>query len=83
MKKMLIALAIAGFSAAPVMAQDLEAGCEAYAAENGTDASGCACLAETADADVAEELMMVAGPEDFDGLSDDAKAAIGACFPAA
>ncbi|PQA88157.1 hypothetical protein [Hyphococcus luteus] len=83
MKKIALALALTGFAMAPAYAGDLEGHCEAYAEENGTDASGCACLAETADADATEELLAVAAPEDLEGLSDDAKAAIEACFPAA
>ncbi len=81
MKKMTIALALAGFWAAPAYASDLEAHCEAYAAENGVDASGCACLAETADADATEELLAVNSPEDVEAVSDSAKEAIAACFP--
>ena len=83
MKKLAIALVTAGFMAAPAYAGDLQGKCEAYAAENGTDASGCACLADAADASATEELMAVAAPEDIDGLSDDAKAVIQACFPEA
>lgn len=83
MKKIALALALTGFAMAPAYAGDLKGHCEDYAAENGTDASGCACLAETADADATEELLAVASPEDLEGLSDDAKAAIEACFPAA
>ncbi len=84
MKKLIIALALAGFSAAPVLASsDLEGHCEAYAAENGTDASGCACLAETADADATAELLAVQSEADLEALSDNAKGAIEACFPAA
>ncbi|WP_428407310.1 hypothetical protein [Hyphococcus sp.] len=82
MKKLIIALAVAGFSAAPTLASsDLEGHCEAYAVENGSDASGCSCLAETADADATAELLSVQGPEDLEALSDNAKGAIQACFP--
>lgn len=81
MKKIAAALAAAGFCLAPAFAWDLEGQCEAYAAENGSDPSGCACLAETADADATAELMTVEGPEDIDALSDNAKGAIAACWP--
>ena len=82
MKKLIIAIAVAGFSAAPAYASaELEGHCEAYAAENGSDASGCACLAETADADATAELMSVEGPDDLEALSDNARGAIEACFP--
>lgn len=81
MKKIAIALAAAGFAFAPAMASELEAQCEAYAAENGTDPSGCSCIAETADEDVAAELSAVTAPEDIETLSDNAKAAIKACWP--
>jgi hypothetical protein len=81
MKKLIAALAASGFALAPAFASDLEAHCEAYAAENGTDGAGCACLAETADADATAELLAVAGPEDLETLSDGSKEAIAACFP--
>lgn len=83
MKKLIIAAAASGLALpfAPAMASELEGHCEAYAAENGSDASGCACLAETADADATAELMSVEGPDDIEALSDNARGAIEACFP--
>jgi hypothetical protein len=81
MKEITAALAAAGLMLAPALASELETQCEAYAAKNGTDASGCSCLAETADADATAELMMVDGPEDIEALSDNAKGAIAACWP--
>lgn len=81
MKKIAIALSVVGFAFAPALASELEAQCEAYAAENGTDPAGCPCLAETADEDAAAELLAVAGPEDIEALSDNAKGAIKACWP--
>lgn len=85
MKKLMIAAAAAGFALSPAlspaMASELQGHCEAYAAENGTDASGCSCLAETADADATAELMAVTSEADLEALSDNAKGAIQACFP--
>lgn len=81
MKRIAIALAAAGWMSAPAFASELETQCEAYAAENGTDPAGCSCLAETADEDAAAELLAVAGPEDIEALSDNAKGAIKACWP--
>ncbi len=81
MKKMIIAFAALGALTAPGYASDLQAHCEAYVAENGGDASGCACLADTADSDAASELMAVASEADIEALSDSAKEAIAACFP--
>ena len=85
MKKILIAFAAvgaaAGFSLAPAFAGELETQCEAYAAENGTDPSGCSCLAETADADATAELMAVQSQADIESLSEGALAAIQACWP--
>lgn len=81
MKKYAIALAVAGCALAPAFAGELETHCEAYAAENGTDPAGCSCLAETADADATAELLAVDGPQDIEALSDNAKAAIKACWP--
>jgi len=81
MKKMITALAALGFTAMPAFASDLEAHCSAYVEANGGDATGCSCLAETADDSATEELMAVTGPEDVEALSDNAKEAIAACFP--
>jgi hypothetical protein len=82
MKKLIIAASALGLMASPALAgDDLEGHCEAYAAENGTDPAGCACLADAADADMTAELMEVASPEDIDGLSEASKEAIGACWP--
>ncbi|WP_375201747.1 hypothetical protein [Hyphococcus sp.] len=83
MKKLIAALAVSGFALTPVMASELEGHCEAYAAENSSDASGCSCLAETADADATAELLAVESEADLEGLSDNARGAIEACFPAA
>ncbi|WP_411816828.1 hypothetical protein [Hyphococcus sp. DH-69] len=83
MKKRLTLIAAAGFamSALPAFASELEANCEAYAEANGTDPSGCSCLADTADASVADELSTVETEADLELISDDAKAAIQACWP--
>ena len=81
MKKTAIALSAFGLLTAPAFAGDLEAHCEAYAENNGTDPAGCSCLADAADADATEELLEVETPEDIAALSDSAKAAIAACFP--
>jgi hypothetical protein len=81
MKKLITALAAAGFAIAPAFASELEEHCEAYVTENGGDSSGCSCLAETADADATTELLAIASEADIEGLSDNAKSAIGACFP--
>ncbi|MEZ5893522.1 MAG: hypothetical protein R3C58_10355 [Parvularculaceae bacterium] len=81
MKKLMILTFAAATMLTPAMASELEDKCTAYAQENGTDASGCSCLAETADDAATQELLAVASPEDIQGLSDDAKAAIAACWP--
>ncbi len=81
MRKIITAAVALSLIASPSFASELEAHCEAYAAENGTDASGCSCLADAADASVTEELMAIASEADIEGLSDDAKTAIGTCFP--
>jgi len=83
MKKLMIAALSLGFVAAPAAAEDLEDYCVAYTAENDGDPSGCSCLAAAADDSMAEELMAVASQEDIDALSDETKAAIGACWPEA
>ena len=82
MKRTLLALAVSAFAATPALAgHSFKEHCEVYAAENGTDASGCGCLQDTADADATEELLLVTGPEDIEALSDGSKEAIAACFP--
>ena len=81
MKKLTIALFVAAATLTPALASELEDKCVSYSAENGGDASGCSCLAETADAAATEELLAVQSDEDIEALSDDAKAAIAACFP--
>lgn len=81
MKKFIITALAAMFAAAPALAGDLEAYCVAYNEENGGDASGCGCLAEAADAGMAEELMAVQSDADIEALSDEAKEAIAACWP--
>ncbi|MHA7871990.1 MAG: hypothetical protein ACX939_06560 [Hyphococcus sp.] len=81
MKKYLIALASAGFAIAPAFAGDLESYCVEYTSDNGGDPSGCSCLADAADASMAEELMAVSSEADIEGLSDASKEAIAACWP--
>ncbi len=82
MMKQFAAAALAiGFVTAPAMAEDLESYCVAYTTEAGGDPAGCSCLAEAADATMAEELMTVASQEDVDGLSDASKEAIASCWP--
>lgn len=81
MKKLLIAASVLGLVASPSFAGDLESYCESYTTENGGDPSGCACLADAADADMAEELMSVENEADVEALSDASKEAIAACWP--
>jgi hypothetical protein len=81
MKKLMIAALIAGFAVSPAFANGLEEHCTAYAADNGSDPSGCSCLADAADASMAEELMSVASEADLEGLSDASKEAIASCWP--
>lgn len=81
MKKLTIALFVAAASLTPALASELEDKCVAYSEESGGDASGCSCLAETADAAATQELLAVQTQEDIAALSDDAKAAIAACWP--
>lgn len=81
MKRLIAALCAAGFAASPALAGDLQAYCEAYADENGTDPSGCACLADAADGDMTAELMEVASEADIEALSDASREAIASCWP--
>lgn len=85
MKKLIFAFtAAAGFAATPAFAGDLEAHCEAYAAENGIEPAGCPCLAEkAAEVGVTDELLAVESEADSEGISAAAQAVVDACFPAA
>lgn len=82
MKKLILAGLFAAASVSPALA-DAEAACEAYAAENGGDASGCACLGEAAaaDAELAAALEAISSPEDLEAADDSTKDAIRACYP--
>ncbi len=81
MKTLITAASVAGLMLSPAFASDLEAHCEAYTTESGGDPSGCACLADAADADMTAELMAVASDADIEALSDASKGAIAACWP--
>ena len=85
MKKLLTAAFAASFvlspALAPALAGDLEGYCVEYTTGSGGDPSGCACLAEQADASMAEELMAVASEADLEGLSDASKEALATCWP--
>ncbi|MBT8473323.1 MAG: hypothetical protein HKN14_09855 [Marinicaulis sp.] len=80
MKKLTVLALSASFMAAPAFAGDLEAYCLEVTADGG-DPSGCACLAESADDAMTEELLAVEGEADMEGLSDASKGAIAACWP--
>lgn len=83
MKKVVILAALAGFAAAPAFASEVQSHCEAYVAENGGDASGCACLGDAAPdgSELAGALLAIQSEADLEAADDAAKAAIGACFP--
>ena len=83
MKKLILAGLFAAASAAPAFANETEEACNAYAAANGSDASGCACLGEAADADpaLASALATITEPADLEALDASAQEAIAACFP--
>lgn len=83
MKKLIVAVIAGAAFASPAFANEVAEQCEAYVAENGGDASGCACLGEAAEADasLAESIMAIATPADLDAADDATKEAIRACFP--
>lgn len=81
MKKLMVTVLIAGFAAVPAAASDLEDYCVGYTTESGGDPSGCGCLAESANDDMATELMAVASDEDLNNLSEASKDAIDTCWP--
>ncbi len=86
MKKLSLAAFIAAAAlAGPALANETEENCKAYAEANGSDASGCPCLGEAADADpaLASALAAISSPEELEAASDETKAAIAACFPEA
>lgn len=76
--------ALAGpMSGALASGDEIADGCKAFAAENGTDASGCDCLGKAAADDPAlfEELMLIASREDMDAAPPFVREAVAACFP--
>ncbi len=81
MKKLIITALVASFAIAPAGASELEEYCVGYTTESGGDSSGCSCLAEAADASMAEELMAIASDADLENLSDASKQAIATCWP--
>ena len=70
---------------APSVADDIAEGCKAFAAENGTDASGCNCLGAAAAEDdtLFEALLTIEAADDMEALKPDHRAAVDACFPTA
>ncbi len=81
MKKLMTAVFAASFVLTPALAGDLEGYCVEYTTSSGGDPSGCACLAEQADASMTEELMAVASEADLENLSDASKEALATCWP--
>lgn len=80
MKKAMIGGFIAAMMVSTAGASELQAACEAYAAENDVDAAGCSCLAENADADVTAELLGITSEAELDAVSDATKEVLAACF---
>ena len=87
MKKLIAFAAATAFAVpaltAPVMANETEDQCYAYADANGTDPAGCACLGEAAAADpaLADAIAMIETPEDYEASSPAVKDAVAACWP--
>lgn len=83
MKKIIALSALAGLLAAPAMANESQAACEAYVAEHGGDASGCACIGEQAAADpaFAEALAAIDTPEALEAADQATKDKIAICYP--
>jgi hypothetical protein len=81
--KRILAISAALAFVAPALASDTAEHCRAYAAANGTDASGCDCLGAAAakDATLKEALAAIKTPADLEAASDATKAAIRACYP--
>ena len=85
MKKLLLAGFVSATMIAPAFAGDVEAQCTAYVEENGGDASGCSCLAESVAGNEALEAEVAAidSEEALEAASDEVKGVLGACFPKA
>ncbi|WP_425410533.1 hypothetical protein [Hyphococcus sp.] len=82
MRTIFAAACAAGFMVSPVLAEsDLKAYCEGFTTQTGGDPSGCACLADSADAAISDELMAVESEADLEMLSQASKDAIAACWP--
>jgi hypothetical protein len=82
-RALIIGLFATVLGAAPASAGDVKAHCEAYAAENSGDASGCACLDAAAanDARLKTALLAIKTPADLEATDEATQAAIGACYP--
>lgn len=83
MKKILIAgaaFAALGFGAA--MAQDSEAACKKFAADNGISDEPCSCIAEAVsdDADLLAEQLSLVTMDDYENASAELHAAIDPCI---
>ena len=85
MHKLIALSALAAVLAAPAFANETQAQCEAYIAENGGDASGCACLGDIADGDpaFAAALAAIDSPEALDAADQATKDKIAMCYPPA
>ena len=81
MRKLALAGFIAGLAFSPAMAGDFETFCVDYVTANGGDSSGCSCLADASDDDMAAEMMAIESDADIEALSDASKEAIASCFP--
>ncbi|HPE32889.1 MAG TPA: hypothetical protein PLV61_16965 [Parvularculaceae bacterium] len=85
MHKLIALSALAAVLAGPAFANETQAQCEAYVAENGGDASGCACLGDLADSDpgFASAIAAIQSPEDLDAADQSTKDKIAVCYPPA
>lgn len=70
-------------AAAPATASQVEAMCEAYVAENGSDYAGCACLGEAAPdgSALASAILAIESQEDYEASDQSVKDAVAACDP--
>lgn len=81
--KLIVLSSVAALFAAPALANDAEAQCNAYIAEHGGDPSGCACIGEQAAADAAfaEAIAQIDSPEALEAADEATKEKIAVCYP--
>lgn len=83
MYRLIFIAAGAALMTAPAMANDVQAKCDAYIAENGGDPASCSCLADAAPdgSALSAGILAIDSDEAYEASDQSVKDAIAACFP--